>query len=285
MPDAHETSASARRTIERDEAVEEIDRDAPLLQDGDRIREPLHETTERLVEPPPDTVRDRDAIARCAIERRGELALDREERLEDVADRLAEAFGGVLHPRREASEAAVPRGTAPHAPVIEEPHRKDGERDNESDGEKEDERAVGHLARRHGREQPPGAPCCDREMPVSCRVTWLSAPSTCTGASPRATHPSREPHEPDALEQTAVVRVRERALARLAEEDHAEELHHDVARERCGERDDRRGHRDQQVDEFMRDPIGEKKGLQQQPLGYEAVEWREPCDREDADER
>jgi hypothetical protein len=49
----------------------------------------------------------------------------------------------------------------------------------------------------------------------------------------------REPPEADPLEPPRVVRALQRRLPRLAEEDHAVELHHHVARERRRERDER----------------------------------------------
>ena len=67
------------------------------------------ERADRQVEPVPDAIADRDAVARRAVERRRQLALHGEERLEDLADRLAEAFRRVLHARVAAARSRNPR--------------------------------------------------------------------------------------------------------------------------------------------------------------------------------
>ena len=73
---------------------------------------------DRQVEPVPEVIVDRDRVARLRVERRRQVALHPEERLEDLADRLAEALGRVLHARRLQRKAAVPRRRAAHAAVI-----------------------------------------------------------------------------------------------------------------------------------------------------------------------
>ncbi len=77
----------------------------------------------------------------------------------------------------------------------------------------------------------------------------------------------------------------ERGLARLAEEDHAEELHHHVAGQRRRERDQRAAERQQHVDELPRHLVRGQECLQQQPLGDEAVERRQAGDGERPDQR
>ena len=64
---------------------------------------------------------------------------------------------------------------------------------------------------------------------------------TCARQQARAaTQPAASQSSPMRSTPTRVVRVGQSGLTRLSEEDHAEELHHDVAGERCGERERRR---------------------------------------------
>ena len=80
------------------------------------------------------------------------------------------------------------------------------------------------------------------------------------------------------------MRAGESCLARLAEEDHAKELHHDIGGE-CGrERDERGPEGKQHVDEGSGHFVRKEKRLQEQPLGDEAVQWREPGHGERTDE-
>ena len=118
---AHSTSASS--SDERHEAVEQVDRDAALLQPRHRIaRRAARGCAERQVEPLPDAVGDGDAVARRG-DRTATAARARcGRRLEDLADRLAEAFRRVLHARRQLAEAAVPRRRTRARAVVEEPH-------------------------------------------------------------------------------------------------------------------------------------------------------------------
>ena len=95
----------------------------------------------------------------------------------------------------------------------------------------------------------------------------------------------RQPDQARALDARGVVRARERGLARLAEEDHAEELDHHVAAERGHERDAGGDHREQHVHEGAGQPEREQEALQQQPLGDEAVQRRQPGRGERAGQR
>ncbi len=94
-----------------------------------------------------------------------------------------------------------------------------------------------------------------------------------------------EEHQRDALETAGVVRVGETRLARAAEKDDAVELDHHVGRQRHREHQRAGGQRHQHVDERLRQAGREQERLQQQPLGDEAVERRQPGDRERADQR
>ena len=98
-------------------------------------------------------------------------------------------------------------------------------------------------------------------------------------------HPSASQTRPMRSSTPASCARRERRLARLAEEDDAEELDHDVGGERGGERDERGAERQQHVDEGVRHFVRKQERLQQQPLGDEAVERRQPRHRERADQR
>ncbi len=80
------------------------------------------------------------------------------------------------------------------------------------------------------------------------------------------------------------MRAAQARLARLAEEDHAEELDHDVGGERGGKRDERGPEGQQHVDEGPGHFVREQKRLQQQPLGHEAVQRRQPGHGKRADQ-
>ena len=75
-----------------------------------------------------------------------------------------------------------------------------------------------------------------------------------------------------------------RRLARLAEEDDSKELDHDIGGERGGERDERSAEGKQHVDEGPGHFVRKEKRLQEEPLGDEAVQGREPGHGERADE-
>ena len=109
------------------------------------------------VQPVPRVVGRRDRIARLRVERRRQVALDTEERLEHLADRLAEAFGGVLHARRLLREPAIPRRRLAHAAVIvavDDLHRQ---QDHAGDHREHDERAVARAVGIDRRQEQPVA--------------------------------------------------------------------------------------------------------------------------------
>ena len=82
---------------------------------------------DRQVDPVPERVFDAHPVPRRGVGGVGQLALDAEERLEHHPHRLAEAFGGVLHPGVKQREPAIPGRRAADAAVVEAPHREPGE--------------------------------------------------------------------------------------------------------------------------------------------------------------
>ena len=75
----------------------------------------------------PEMILDRDAIDGFRVERRRQLALHAEERLEDLPDRLAEALGRILHPRGLCRITAIPCRCPAQAAMIELAHEDDRE--------------------------------------------------------------------------------------------------------------------------------------------------------------
>src|SRR6185295_3297035 len=94
------SSHEEQQREERAEAVREIDRDPASLDQAGEARQRLGAPRDGQVERAPEAIVGLHGIARRRIERRREVALDQEERLEDLPYRLPEAFGGVLHARR-----------------------------------------------------------------------------------------------------------------------------------------------------------------------------------------
>ena len=209
----------------------------PCCSHATAVGDALHERAERHVEPAarcgrrPST-RYRGA-GRTGV---GSSRSMREERLEDVADRLAKALRGVLHARIEPRETAVPR-------------RARGGRAGDRRGarppwsttittasrEQEHERGVRGLAVRERDEQPPRRDAVGRADSRKLHaVTSASAATTCVGNRPSATQPAASHSKPEPLQPAASCASAERGLARLAEEDDAEELDHDVSGQRGG---------------------------------------------------
>src|SRR6185369_5618859 len=109
------------------EAVREIDGNPALLDLSRGSGEELGAPRDGQVECAPEMVVHLDRVAGSQIEWRRQVAFDAEERLEDLAYRLPEAFGGVLHARRLQRKPAVPRRRVAHPPMIEpvhDPHRQ-----------------------------------------------------------------------------------------------------------------------------------------------------------------
>ena len=111
---------------QREEAVEQIDRDAALLETGRSAATAARPVGQRQIEPVPEVVVDDDAVARL---RRSNgdgqfAAASRKNGSKICADRLAEALGRVLHARGPPREAAGPGRRAPHAPVVEPAHEQ-----------------------------------------------------------------------------------------------------------------------------------------------------------------
>ena len=169
--------------------------------------------------------------------------------------------------------------------MIEEPYQQHRERNDHGSRHEKHERPVGHLPRRYRGEQPPGGAASRGRKSDQLLAHGTETCDHLHRKQAQQHAAEREPGEPYALEWTAVVRLSERGLARLTQEDDSEELHHDITGQRGAQRDQPRAHRDQHVDEAVRDLVGEQERLQQQPLRDESVERRQPGDGERAHER
>src|SRR5882672_4188546 len=98
---------------QRREAVKEIDVDAAVLEASDQRRYALVQPRHRQVKPIPQPVLGDGVIDRPGIERGRHFPSDAEERLEDLLDRLTEAFGCVLHAGSLLRIAAIPWRRSP----------------------------------------------------------------------------------------------------------------------------------------------------------------------------
>ena len=103
----------------------------------------------------PEVVAERHLVLRLRVERRRQRALDAEERLEHLPDRLPEALGGILHARRLQREAAIPCGPLAQASMILAVHDLDRQQHDSDDDQQEDDRAVTRPVGIHRREQQP----------------------------------------------------------------------------------------------------------------------------------
>ena len=237
------TTSSAQQ---RDEAVQQVHRDAALLQQADQPRE-VRSTSAAIgqVEPVPEVVLDRRRDSAAA--RRTGVGSSRSMRKNGSKiwrigwpkPSAVSCMRGVL-PR----EAAVPGRRAAHAAVVEPAHQQEGQRDSTPtmpsrkitravarplDGDRRQQPAAGGHACRRGRaDELPRRP--DRSAAMTLRPA----------AGRAATQPAREPqHARRAPSGPASCACGELLLARLAEEDHAEELDHRVAGQRGDQRDQR----------------------------------------------
>ena len=82
-----------------------------------RCSRPIHAEAldagrDRQVDPVPEVIAYRHPVAGSGVERGRQLPLHPEQGLEDLPDRLAEAFRRVLHARGLPWEAAIPCGGA-----------------------------------------------------------------------------------------------------------------------------------------------------------------------------
>ena len=117
--------------------------------------------------------------------------------------------------------------------MVEPAHEQVGEREAAQDAEQEDHRPVARLRQAVRRQQPAAArhpgtePGLDQLL--RHRVDQLDE---LRGQKAQGHATQCQPDHAGALPQTRVVRVGEFVLARLAEEDHAEELDHGVAGQR-----------------------------------------------------
>ena len=166
-----------------------------------------------------------------------------------MPDRLSETFRGILHPRVEPREPAVPGGTAAHTLVIDRAHDRGGHGDHGRGRQQEHEWPVRHLPVRERREQPPRRRRSAERVSEQLTGHLLERGNDLRRKQPERYAAGREPQHPHPLQPAAVVRLAERGLAGLTEEYDAEELDHDVTRERCTERDRGGAQRQQHVHE------------------------------------
>src|SRR5260221_602072 len=124
---------------QRAEAVGQVHGDPALLDQADQPRQCFGAARDRQVEPVPEVVAERHLVRRFRVERRRQNALDAEERLEHLPDRLPEALGGILHTRRLQREAAIPCGPLAQASMILAVHDLDRQQHDGDDDQQEDD--------------------------------------------------------------------------------------------------------------------------------------------------
>ena len=183
------------------------------------------------------------AVARCAIKRGGQLALHGEEGLENVADRLAEALGrcpacahrAARKPQSQGDRRAAPAGDRRAAQA-----RMREEHDRSHSEEEHDGRSRRPPTWQRA-EQPPGSAARSGSSAPSQLVARQCAArrSHASEQTPSAKQPRASQTRPMRSSTPASCARLKRRLARLAEEDDAKELDHDVGGEGGGERDER----------------------------------------------
>src|SRR5258708_14838334 len=99
--------------------MHQVDRDAARLERPGECSNALDQPRQRLIEQDPRAICYGDAIHGVRVEWRGELPIDLEQRREDLADRLAEPFGRILHARVHEWVATRPGYGRPQAPMVE----------------------------------------------------------------------------------------------------------------------------------------------------------------------
>ena len=203
------------------------------------------------------------------------MAFEAEKRLEDLPDRLAEAFGRVLHSRRLRWKTAVPRRRRAHAAVVEpvnDPHCQQHDR---RDDDQHDQRAVARAIGVDRREQQPVAALRrNRRCVEQHRVDRIDRVNDVDRKNAEHDASCRKPYQRVALEPAGVMRIGEIRFARTTEEDDAVELDHHVRGERDRQHERSRGERHQHIDERLGQARREQKCLEQQPLRHEAVQRR-----------
>ena len=203
---------SSSSADQRQEAVEQVDRDAALLQQRRPAATAARRSGDGQVEPVPELVVDDDAVARLAVEGRRQLALHAKERLEDLADRLAEALGRVLHARGLPREAAVPGRRAAEAPVVEAAHQHERPARSSPPGRAGRSPGRSSRARVDRREQPAagghGLAQAGRDELARDRVDQLDELDREQAERDAA---ARQPDQADALPGPGVVGVRQAA--------------------------------------------------------------------------
>ena len=234
-------------------------------------------------------VLDHDPVAGCASNGVGSSRSHAEERLEDLADRLAEALGGVLHARglpAGSRSPTAPRGACDRGRACAPARRPT--RSTAATPQQEDHRAVaGALERRRAPAASRAATTCGpRPSPTSSRVTGSMS---CDDLDRQQAEQHAAGDQPDAGRRAPSGRRRaacaSRRLARLAEEDDAEELDHRVAGQRGDQRDQRRDHRDQHVEERIRQPGVNRKLCSSSHSETKPFERRQPGAGQHADQR
>ncbi len=170
--------------------------------------------------------------------------------------------------------------------MVEPAHQQEDQREARRQAEQEDHRPVARAFDVHRHEQPAagghGLAQADRDELARDRVDQLDELHR---KQPERDAAQRQPDQAGALPGPGRVRVQQALLARLTEEDDAEELDHDVAGEGRDQRDQRGDDRDQHVEEGARQARREQEALQQQPFGDEAVQRRQAGAGERADQR
>ena len=193
------------------------------------------------------------------------------------AQRLGEARGGVLRGRRRVGEAAIP-GRAAAGPALRQSVDHDQRRERGDGDEEGDDRRIVDAARRiEGDQRERRGTAARPGQRAAHELVQHRRQRRCQHAAhePAQNAQEGEPAHGDLLDKRHVVRAGRFGAARTAEEGRAVDAHEAGGRQRGGQRqhgaDGRRG----KMQRRLRQGGRGNDGLEQQPLGNEAVERRQ----------
>ena len=205
----------------------------------------------------------------------------------DAADRLAEAFGAILHAWRLQRETAIPWRDAAVSGVEKAPHQPVNQRDEDRQTDEEHGGAVTGTVSTDRGEQPPAMGRCGTLQAAADEHPRhrIKRADHQVGKQAQQHAAGGKPAQAGALEGIGIVCIGEFFLAWLPQEDDTEELDHGETGQRGDQRHSRCESRQQHVQITVRQAGGKEEALQQQPLGNEAVERWQARRGEDADQR
>ena len=190
--------------------IQEIGRDAALLQQADDARRRLGDAGDRHVEPLPEVIGDDESVRGLRIERTRKVPFNAEKGLEYQPDRLAESLGRVLHARIQQREAAVPRWCTSHATMVEPTNEHEGQCEAAGNEQQEQQRAVARALRCDRCQEEPSVGGDLRADAVADKDSRhrIDQRDDLRRKQPEQHATCRQPDESDALQGRCVMRAR-----------------------------------------------------------------------------